>query len=490
MNKKMIFKTLGNILIVEGIILIFPLLVSLIYKENTTVEFIITILTALGMGISLSCIKAENKHIYAKEGFIIVALSWIVVSLIGTLPFYLSGEITRFVDAFFETVSGFTTTGASILNDVESLSKGMLFWRGFTHWIGGMGVLIFVLAFLPQSEGQDVYIMKAELPGPVVGKLVSKVKMNARILYAIYAVLTLSQIIFLLIGGMPLFDSIVHTFSIAGTGGFSTKNISIAYYDSYYIDMVISIFMFLFGVNFNLYYLLLLKDFKSVLKSEELKWYTIIVLGFTAIITINTLDIHGSVLESFRYSFFQVVSIITTTGFMTDNYNLWPTLSQILILFLMIVGSCAGSTSGGIKISRAIILIKSTIASMKKMISHRSISTLKFDSKDIDKQVLEFACSYLIIYVMILLGSILLISFENLDLITTTTAALASLGNVGPGLGDIIGPVGNFSSLSDLSKLVLCFDMLAGRLELFPIIMLIYSIKDIFKGLDVKTLLK
>lgn len=490
MNKKMIFKTLGNILIVEGIILIFPLLVSLIYKENTTVEFIITILTALGMGISLSCIKAENKHIYAKEGFIIVALSWIVVSLIGTLPFYLSGEITRFVDAFFETVSGFTTTGASILNDVESLSKGMLFWRGFTHWIGGMGVLIFVLAFLPQSEGQDVYIMKAELPGPVVGKLVSKVKMNARILYAIYAVLTLSQIIFLLIGGMPLFDSIVHTFSIAGTGGFSTKNISIAYYDSYYIDMVISIFMFLFGVNFNLYYLLLLKDFKSVLKSEELKWYTIIVLGFTAIITINTLDIHGSVLESFRYSFFQVVSIITTTGFMTDNYNLWPTLSQILILFLMIVGSCAGSTSGGIKISRAIILIKSTIASMKKMISHRSISTLKFDNKDIDKQVLEFACSYLIIYVMILLGSILLISFENLDLITTTTAALASLGNVGPGLGDIIGPVGNFSSLSDLSKLVLCFDMLAGRLELFPIIMLIYSIKDIFKGLDVKTLLK
>lgn len=490
MNKKMIFKTLGNILIVEGIILIFPLLVSLIYKENTTVEFIITILTALGAGISLSCIKAENKHIYAKEGFIIVALSWIVVSLIGTLPFYLSGEITRFVDAFFETVSGFTTTGASILNDVESLSKGMLFWRGFTHWIGGMGVLIFVLAFLPQSEGQDVYIMKAELPGPVVGKLVSKVKMNARILYAIYAVLTLSQIIFLLIGGMPLFDSIVHTFSIAGTGGFSTKNISIAYYDSYYIDMVISIFMFLFGVNFNLYYLLLLKDFKSVLKSEELKWYTIIVLGFTAIITINTLDIHGSVLESFRYSFFQVVSIITTTGFMTDNYNLWPTLSQILILFLMIVGSCAGSTSGGIKISRAIILIKSTIASMKKMISHRSISTLKFDNKDIDKQVLEFACSYLIIYVMILLGSILLISFENLDLITTTTAALASLGNVGPGLGDIIGPVGNFSSLSDLSKLVLCFDMLAGRLELFPIIMLIYSIKDIFKGLDVKTLLK
>lgn len=490
MNKKMIFKTLGNILIVEGIILIFPLLVSLIYKENTTVEFIITILTALGMGISLSCIKAENKHIYAKEGFIIVALSWIVVSLIGTLPFYLSGEITRFVDAFFETVSGFTTTGASILNDVESLSKGMLFWRGFTHWIGGMGVLIFVLAFLPQSEGQDVYIMKAELPGPVVGKLVSKVKMNARILYAIYAVLTLSQIIFLLIGGMPLFDSIVHTFSIAGTGGFSTKNISIAYYDSYYIDMVISIFMFLFGVNFNLYYLLLLKDFKSVLKSEELKWYTIIVLGFTAIITINTLDIHGSVLESFRYSFFQVVSIITTTGFMTDNYNLWPTLSQILILFLMIVGSCAGSTSGGIKISRAIILIKSTIASMKKMISHRSISTLKFDNKDIDKQVLEFAYSYLIIYVMILLGSILLISFENLDLITTTTAALASLGNVGPGLGDIIGPVGNFSSLSDLSKLVLCFDMLAGRLELFPIIMLIYSIKDIFKGLDVKTLLK
>ena len=399
------------------------------------------------------------------------------MSFIGALPFYFSGEIPCFVDAFFETVSGFTTTGATILNDIEVLSKSMLFWRGFTHWVGGMGVLVFVLAFLPQSEGQNMFLMRAEVPGPVVGKLVSKVKMTARILYAIYTVMTLVEIIFLVIGGMPLYDSILHAFSTAGTGGLSIKNASIAYYDSYYIDIVIAVFMFLFGINFNLYYLLLLKNFKQVLKSEELKWYIIIVFGFTAIISINTLGIYDNIWESFRYSFFQVVSIITTTGFVTADYNLWPSLSQMLIFLLMIVGSCAGSTAGGMKVSRVIILVKAVVSNIKKISISRRINTIKFEGKSVDKQLLDFVYSYLVLYVIILAISTILISFENLDLVTTITAPLAALGNVGPGFGEIIGPVGNFSSLSSFSKLVLCFDMLAGRLELFPIIMLCYNFK-------------
>ncbi|MGN1032370.1 MAG: TrkH family potassium uptake protein [Intestinibacter sp.] len=478
MNRRMILRTLGNILIFEGIIMALPLIVSLIYREHTAAYFLITIAITLAIGYFLANLKTDNKQIYAKEGFIIVALSWIFVSLVGALPFYMSREIPSFIDAFFETVSGFTTTGSSILNDIESLSKGMLFWRCFTHWIGGMGVLVFVLAFLPHSEGQNMFLMKAEVPGPVVGKLVSKVKMTARILYAIYAVLTLIEIVFLLIGGMPLYDSIVHAFSTAGTGGYSIKNSSIAYYDSYYIDMVITVFMLLFGVNFNLYYLLILKDIKQILKSEELKCYLLIVVCFTAVITINTLGVYGSVTESFRYSFFQVATIITTTGFVTTDFNLWPALSQILILLLMIIGACAGSTGGGMKISRVMILIKSAKSSIKKMISPRSINTIKMEGKVVDKQVLDFAYSYFVVYAIILLGSMLLVSLENLDLITIITAPLTCLGNVGPGLGEIVGPVGNFSSLSNFSKLVLTFDMLAGRLELFPMIMLCYSFKE------------
>ena len=480
MNIKMVLKTLGNILIFEGIILILPILVSIIYQENREIYFLWTMLISIGIGYLLSNIKVKNKHIYAKEGFIIVAISWFVVSIIAALPFYFSGEIPYFIDALFEAVSGFTTTGGTILSDIESLSNTMLFWRGLTHWIGGMGVLVFMLAFLPKSEGQNMFLMKAEVPGPVVGKLVSKVKMTARILYAIYAAMTLVEIIFLLIGGMPFLDSLLHAFSTAGTGGLSPKNASIGHYDSYYIDMVVTVFMFLFGVNFNLYYLIALRDFKSAFKSEELKWYTAIVLVFIAIISINTLGVYGNIVDSFRYSSFQVVSIITTTGFATADYNMWPSLSQALIFLLMIVGSCAGSTAGGMKVSRVIILIKSAIASIKSTSIPRRVNTIKFEGKYVDKQLLDCIHSYLVVYVIILFISIILISFENLDLVTTITAPLASIGNVGPGFGDIIGPVGNFSSLSGLSKLVLCFDMLAGRLELFPVIMLFYSFKDFF----------
>ena len=479
MNRKMICRILGNILIFEAIILLLPFLVSIIYKENdTAIYFVITSMISLAIGYILANLKTDNKHIYAKEGFIIVALSWIIVSLIGALPFYISGEIPNYVDAFFETVSGFTTTGSSILNNIEGLSKGMLFWRCFTHWIGGMGVLVFVLAFLPKSEGQNMFLMKAEVPGPVVGKLVSKVQMTARILYGIYAFLTLLEVIFLLLGHMPLFDSIVHVFSTAGTGGYAIKNTSIAYYNSYYIDMVITVFMLLFGINFNLYYLLILKNIKQAFKSEELRWYILIIVVFTGIITINTLGVYGSVAQSFRYSIFQVASIITTTGFATTDFGMWPMLSQILILLLMVVGACAGSTGGGMKISRIMILIKSAKSSVKKMVSPRSVSTINVEGKPVDKQVLDFAYSYFVVYALIFFASVLLLSFENLDIVTTLTAPLTCLGNVGPGFGDLIGPVGNFALLSNFSKIVLSFDMLAGRLELFPMILLCYSIKD------------
>lgn len=478
MNRKMIFRILGNIIMFEGAIMLLPFLVSLIYKEHTAIYFIITAAVAIAIGYILANLKTENRHIYAKEGFIIVALSWVVVSLVGALPFYISGEIPNYIDAFFETVSGFTTTGSTILNDIEVLSRGMLFWRCFTHWIGGMGVLVFVLALIPKSEGQDMFLMKAEVPGPVVGKLVSKVHMTARILYGIYAFLTVIEIIFLLFGGMPLFDSIVHAFSTAGTGGYAIKNSSIAFYNSYYIDMVVTVFMLLFGINFNLYYLLLLKDFKQIFKSEELRWYILIIAVFTGIITVNTLGVYGNISESFRYSIFQVASIITTTGFATTDFGMWPTLSQILLLLLMVVGACAGSTGGGMKISRIMILIKSAKCSIKKMVSPRSVTTINVEGKSVDKQVLDFAYSYFVVYALIFFASVLLISFENLDILTTLTAPLTCLGNVGPGFGDLIGPVGNFSSLSSFSKIVLSFDMLAGRLELFPMILLFYSLKD------------
>ena len=323
-----------------------------------------------------------------------------------------------------------------------------------------------------------MFLMKAEVPGPIVGKLVSKVHMTARILYGIYAFLTVIEIIFLLFGGMPLFDSIVHAFSTAGTGGYAIKNSSIAFYNSYYIDMVVTVFMLLFGINFNLYYLLLLKDFKQIFKSEELRWYILIIAVFTGIITVNTLDIYGNVSESFRYSIFQVTSIITTTGFATTDFGMWPTLSQILLLLLMVVGACAGSTGGGMKISRIMILVKSAKCSIKKMVSPRSVTTINVEGKSVDKQVLDFAYSYFVVYALIFFASVLLISFENLDILTTLTAPLTCLGNVGPGFGDLIGPVGNFSSLSSFSKIVLSFDMLAGRLELFPMILLFYSLKD------------
>jgi trk system potassium uptake protein TrkH len=434
------------------------------------------LLTVLGHFISLK--KPQKTKIFAREGFVIVALSWLLLSLFGAIPFFVTREIPSYIDAFFETVSGFTTTGSSILTDVESLSHASLFWRSFSHWIGGMGILVFVVAVLPESQGTTLHILQAEMPGPIVGKLVSKIRVTARILYYLYAAITALEIIFLLFGGMPLFDSIVHAFGTAGTGGFGIKGTSIAYYDSAYIDAVITVFMILFGINFNMIYFVVIGKAKVALKSEEVRWYLFIILAAAIAITINISNMYPSILSAFRYAIFQVASIITTTGYVTADYGQWPMFSQMIIILLMFVGACAGSTGGGIKISRIVIFIKSAFNELKHLIHPRNVTSVKFEGQVVHKSVVNNILNYLVLYLLILCVSLLLVSLQNIDFASTFSAVVTCLNNVGPGL-NIVGPVGNFSSLTNLSKLVLCFDMLAGRLEIFPILLL-FS-KDLWK---------
>ena len=472
MNLKVVLKTTGKIILLESALLILPLFVSIYYKENTQIYFIKSILISLVIGLFLSLIPKKHNKIYAKEGFLIVSLSWIIISLLGALPFYLSGEIPRFIDALFETVSGFTTTGSTILKDVESLSNGMLFWRSFTHWIGGIGILVFLLAFLPKSKGQNIYLMRAEVPGPTMVKFVSKVNMNARILCFIYIALSLFQVGFLLLGNMPLFDSVVITFATAGTGGFSITNASIAAYNSKYFEYVIGFFMILFGINFNLFYMIYLGNIKDALKSEELKCYFGIITFFIIIITLNILPSYMDIEKAFRDAFFQVSSIITTTGFISYDYSLWPNLSKILLVILMLIGACAGSTGGGIKVYRILVLFKAALNNTKQIFSPRSVYSIRVDNEYIDRKTVESIQSYFFIYLTILIVSVIILSFDSLNLISIFTSVVTCLSNVGPGLG-VVGPVGNFSSLSDLSKLTLIFDMFAGRLELLPIIFLL-----------------
>ncbi len=389
----------------------------------------------------------------------------------GALPFVFAGAIPSYIDAVFETVSGFTTTGASILTDVEGMSRGLLFWRSFTHWVGGMGVLVFLLAIVPLAGGRSVHIMRAESPGPVVGKLVPKVRDTAMILYGIYITMTVVLIALLLLGGMPLYDSAVHAFGTAGTGGFGIWGDSIAHYDSAYIDVVLSIGMVLFGVNFNIYYLLLMGKVKSILRSEELRWYLGIIAGATLLIAWNTLSRWGGILQSLRYAFFQVASVITTTGFATADFNLWPELSRMLLLVLMLVGACAGSTGGGMKVSRLIIMLKSAKREISRMLHPRSVYTLQFEGKPLEDQTIHNVFTYFFILVFLVIASVLLVSLDNMDFDSTFSAVLACINNIGPGLG-IVGPMGSYAALSPLSKLVLILDMLLGRLEIFPMLML------------------
>lgn len=476
MNYRMIGYIIGQIVRVEGVLMIPALICSLIYGEGFKLAFVIPILLALVLGTLLCIKKPENTSIFAKEGFVSVALSWVLMSLIGSLPFIIGGYTSSVFDAIFETVSGFTTTGASIFTEVESLEHGILFWRSFTHWIGGMGVLVFVLAILPQADTRSVklmHVMRAEVPGPKVGKLVSKISRTARIMYGIYIILTLLQVILLLLGGMSLFDSLLNSFATAGTGGFGIKNASIAAYDSVYVDYVIGIFMFLFGINFNLYYFIIIGHGFQALKSEELRWYCGTVAVATAIISLDIFRIYKDVGESVRYAFFQVSSIITTTGFATADFNTWPVLSKAVLVLLMFCGACAGSTGGGIKVSRILLLVKTGLREIKYMLHPRAVVSVKMEGKSAEADVIRSAASFFIVYTMLFVVSFFALTIaEECDLITGFTAVTACINNIGPGLGDV-GPTGNFSAFTGFTKVLLSFVMLAGRLEIFPMIMLL-----------------
>ena len=471
MNKYIIRYTLGKMIRIEGILMLLPALVGFIYHEKTGFVYLGTGLVIFLLGHFLGKNKPQKDTIYPREGFLIVALSWLVLSFLGAFPFYLTGEIPHFIDAFFEIVSGFTTTGSSILADIESLSHPALFWRSFSHWIGGMGILVFVVAFLRDAPGTTMNILRAEMPGPIVGKLVSKTTDTTRLLYIIYTIMTILQVVLLMLGGMPFFDSLLNTFGTAGTGGFAIKNASIAAYNNAYFDGVITVFMILFGINFNVFYLIAIKKFKEAFKCEEMRWYLVIIALSIGLITINITSMYHSVAKAFRFASFQVASIITTTGYATADFDKWPLLSKTIIVLLMFVGACAGSTGGGMKVSRIVIYIKNAFAEMKHMVHPHSINSIRFEHKPIPASTINNIHTYMVLYFMIFCTSLLIISLQNIDFTSAFTAVATCLNNVGPGL-NIVGPTSNFSSLSDLSKLVLSFDMLAGRLEIFPMLMI------------------
>ncbi|MBE6770128.1 MAG: TrkH family potassium uptake protein [Ruminococcaceae bacterium] len=470
MNRRMVFYMLGKIIFVEALLLTLPFAVSLIYKESCAWSFLITIGIALAVGLILTVLsKPSTRLIYAKEGFVLVAIAWILMSLIGALPFTISGEIPNYVDAIFETVSGFTTTGASILTNIEALSHGTLFWRSFTHWVGGMGVLVFVMALVPSLCDRSIHILRAEVPGPVVGKLVPKIKQTAKILYLIYIALTLVQVILLWCGDMNLFESLIHSFGTAGTGGFSSKADSIAGYSAY-SQWVITIFMLVFGLNFNIFFFILIKRVKSVLKNEEMWAYFGIVAVSIAIVTANTAPIYETFAEALRHSAFQVASIISTTGYTTADYTLWPQLIKTLLLILMIIGSCAGSTAGGLKVSRVVMLFKQTKKELLHMLHPRSVSTVKIDGKKVDSATLHSVCVYFAVYMVVLFLVFLLLSLEtSFSFESNLSATIACFNNIGPGLG-AVGPVGSYAAYSPFSKILLSLTMLFGRLEIYPLL--------------------
>ena len=466
----MIGFVIGRILVTEAALLALPLIVALLYGE-AAYPFLIPMALLVLIGLLLGVRRPARTALYARDGLAIVALAWIAVSAFGALPFVISGDIPFYVDAFFETVSGFTTTGASILTEVESLSRGGLFWRSFTHWVGGMGVLVFVMAILPMSDGHGMHIMRAEVPGPTVGKLVSRMSDTAKILYGIYLALTLVEIVLLLAGGMPLFDACIHSFGSAGTGGFSCRNLSVGAYQNPYFDIVIGIFMLMFGVNFNLYYFLLIRRFRDVFHSEELRSYLLIVAAAVVAITVDIAHLYDSVSTSLCHAFFQVSSIITTTGYATTDFNAWPTFSKGILVVLMFIGACAGSTGGGIKVARVVILVKASYGDMRRMLHPNAVSTVRFEGKPLTDRNLRGVHLFLTVYILVFTVSFLLLSLEQFDLVTTFTALAACINNIGPGL-ELVGPMGNFSAFSPWSKLLLSFNMLVGRLEIFPMLLL------------------
>lgn len=469
MNYRMISYILGWILIFEGMFLVVPSVTALVYGESALWTYILSVSICLLIGSLLILKKPDKRRLYAREGCVIVSLSWIVLSVFGALPFFLSGEIPNFIDALFESTSGFTTTGASILNDVEAISLASRMWRSFSHWVGGMGVLVFIMAFIPLSGGQNMHIMKAESPGPSVSKLVPRVKTTALLLYSIYFVLTLMEFILLLFGGMDVYGALNTSFATGGTGGFGYLNSSIGGF-SPYIQIVVTVFMVLFAVNFNCYFLLLTKKIKDAF-NLELRTFLIIYIAATALITINISGMFSSTGEALRHSAFTVASIMSTTGFSTVDFNLWPEFSRTLLVILMFIGACAGSTCGGIKISRIIILFKGMAKELQTLIQPRQVKKIKMDSHTIDHETVRSVNTFMVAYTMIFVISLIIVSFDSHDLITSFTAVATTLSNVGPGL-ELIGPSSNFSFFSPQAKIVLIFDMLAGRLELFPMLLL------------------
>lgn len=467
----MIVYIIAKMLGVEGAVLLIPAFVAFLYGESDVIQFLIVSAVLGAIFFIFGRKRPENKVIYAKEGLVIVGLAWILWSLFGALPFVLTGSIPSYVDAFFETVSGFTTTGSTILTDIEALPKGVAFWRSLTHWIGGMGVLVFVMMLTSLDDEHSMHLMRAEVPGPEADKLVPKARATARILYLMYFVLTAAEVVFLMFGGMSFYDALLHSFSTAGTGGFSNRNASVAYYDSAYIDGVITVFMILFGVNFNLYFLIRLKNWKDALKNEELHAYLGIIAGAVAIVTVNILGIYGNLVHAFRYASFQVASVITTTGFCTADFNLWPELSKVVLLGIMVIGACAGSTGGGIKVSRFLILVKSIKQEVRRMLHPKAVTIVKINGKRVGNDTIRSVYIYFISYILVMMVSILLVSINNFDFATTFSSVLTTLNNVGPGIS-MVGPVENFHMFSPLSKLVFCMDMLLGRLEIFPYLLL------------------
>lgn len=471
MNYAMIRYIIGWILNFEAAFMSPSFVVGLIYREKSAWAIFATMLLCLVIGVPMVLLKRPKQAVfYAKDGFVSVGLSWVALSVMGALPFVISGSIPHPVDALFETVSGFTTTGSSILSDVEALPKCMLFWRSFTHWVGGMGVLVFMLTILPMSGGYHMNLMRAESPGPSVERFVPTVKSTAKILYGIYICLSLLELLLLLVGKMPMFDALTLTFGTAGTGGFGIKNDSIGSYTTYQ-QTVITIFMILFGVNFNVYFLFLLKKIRQGLKNEELRAYLGIILGAILLITVNIAGKFGNPFLAFHHAAFQVASIITTTGYSTVDFNTWPTFSKTVLVLLMFIGASAGSTGGGIKVSRIVILAKSVKKELKQYLHPHSISKIKMDGKPVEHEVVRSINVFLIAYLLIYAVSILIVSLDNFDFTTTFTSVAATINNIGPGL-DLVGPAANFGILSVPSKLVLIFDMLAGRLEIFPLLLL------------------
>lgn len=472
MNTSIIRYILGQVLKMEAALMLLPCTIAIIYGESEGLSYAVTLTVCGIIGFTTTIKKPKNNVFYLKEGCIATALSWIVLSLFGCFPFILTGEIPSFTDALFETVSGFTTTGASILTDIEALSKCSLFWRSFTHWIGGMGILVFLLAVIPLSGGSNINLMRAESPGPSVGKFVPKIRYTARLLYIIYIVLTLTEIALLLLGKMPVFDALTTSFGTAGTGGFGIKNDSMMSY-SPYLQWIVTIFMVLFGVNFNAYYLILMRQFKRALKIEEVKYYFLIIFAAIGIIFIEMYNTAAGIFTTLRHASFQVASIITTTGFATADFNSWTQASKAILVLLMFIGACAGSTGGGIKVSRIIIMIKTVIKELNSYIHPKSIKKIKVDGKPIEHEVVRSINVYFITFIIIFSVSVFAISFEEKDLVTNFTAVAATINNIGPGL-ELVGPTGNFSIFGHFSKIVLIFDMIAGRLELFPLLILFH----------------